>query len=551
MENKKIFLVLLSFILFQLALGQEYNYAFRIDFTDKNNTKYSISKPQTFLSDAAIARRLKLGITISENDFPVNSWYVDSIVKLGGVYHNSSRWLNSAVFFSNAIDFPDQVSGLSFVSGVTIVYINESRKQSNLTDKFTIENHDSVPTDIEYGDAYDQINLCNAQFLHNQGFWGQGMKIAVIDGGFYRADEVECLKPLFKRGGILGTYDFVKNETNVYDDIQHGTSVLSLMAADLEDKLLGTAKEASFWLLRSEDANTEYPIEEENWITAAEWADSAGCNIITSSLGYCTFNANYLDHSYSDMDGKTARSTLGAEAAFARGIFVVVAAGNEGSNNWYYITAPSDGEHVLCVGATDKSGNIAYFSSRGPSYDGRIKPDVCAMGKNTFVANSPTLISKGNGTSYACPLIAGMAACLWQARPNLSNIQLLDYIRNSAQQSNNPDYTYGYGLADMAQALMDIDSVKYHDFCNLNIIGINPTLVMDETTCEFYTPIGETVNLTIYNNLGVEVYRMEQQTMPTSYNSLKINGLKRFPKGLYHLNLKVGNYQKQQSFIRI
>jgi hypothetical protein len=468
-----------------MVFGQDYKYAYRVDFTDKNQSLFSVNRPEEFLSADAIARRMKTNIAITEADLPVNHWYIDSVVNRGGVFHNASKWFNSAVFYTNSGSFADTVASLSFVSDVALVYINNYLKSSKANQKFTIENKTQIPTDIDYGLADRQIKICNGQILHNQGYWGEGIKIAVLDGGFYMADQIPCLQPLFQRGGILGTYDFVQMDTMVFDDMVHGMSVLSLMAADLEGQMIGSGKGASFWLLRSEDGNSEFPIEEENWIAAAEWADSAGCDIITSSLGYSIFDDDRLNHSYQSMDGKTARSTLGAEAAFARGIFVSVSAGNEGGGFWHYITAPSDGEHVLSVGAVDATGTIAGFSGRGPSHDKRVKPDVCGMGDGVYVAYPMEDIGMGSGTSYSCPLVAGLAACLWQARPQLSNQQLLDTIRNSASIANHPDSVYGYGIADFAQALMSVDEQKITDFKKFKLINAYPTVVDDFMRIQF------------------------------------------------------------------
>jgi subtilisin family serine protease len=230
--------------------------------------------------------------------------------------------------------------------------------------------------------------------------------------------------------------------------------VLSTMGGNFPGQLIGTAPKASYWLLRSEDGGSEFLIEEYNWVSAAEYADSVGADVINSSLGYTEFNDPIQNHTYSDLDGDTAPATIGADFAASRGILVVNSLGNEGGSPWYYLSVPSDGDSVMGIGAVDPAGNKAGFSSFGPSYDGRVKPNVSAQGSSTYIADvySTNGFTFGSGTSFSSPILAGMAACLWQANPSQTNMQIKNAIELSGSQANNPDFLLGYGIPDFMMA---------------------------------------------------------------------------------------------------
>jgi subtilisin family serine protease len=291
-----------------------------------------------------------------------------------------------------------------------------------------------------------------ADEMHKRGYFGENIVMAIFDSGFSNADKQTYFKHLFENGQILDTYDFVMNEKSVYEDDDHGRMVLSCIAAWQKGLIVGTAPKAQFYLFRTEDASSEFMIEEYNWLAAAERADSLGVDIISSSLGYSNFDDKTTSYKLSDLDGKTAISTRAAEIASQKGIVVVTSAGNEGARAWGKIIAPADAASVLAIGAVKESGKIAYFSSRGNTADGRIKPDVVAMGLYTTVGSNDSDVTTASGTSFSCPLTAGLVAGFWQANPHLSARQVVEYIRRSGNQYAKPDSVYGYGLVNFLRA---------------------------------------------------------------------------------------------------
>ena len=303
-----------------------------------------------------------------------------------------------------------------------------------------------------YGTSVHQVSQLNGHYFHQKGIKGQGMVIAVLDAGFYNADKLPSLSNLYETGKILGTRDFVNPSSDFYTEHWHGMMVLSTMGGYLPGELIGTAPEASYWLLRTEDAASEYLIEEDNWVAGAEFADSVGADIINSSLGYYEFDDSTMNHTYADMDGKTTRVTRGANMASSKGMLVFSSAGNEARNNWRKIIAPADGDHVIAVGAVDRNRNYASFSSVGPAADGAIKPDLAAMGSGTAVQGIIWDIVARSGTSFASPVLAGMAACLWQANPTVTAKEMARIMMLTGHQAIKPDTLLGYGIPDMQLA---------------------------------------------------------------------------------------------------
>jgi subtilisin family serine protease len=312
-------------------------------------------------------------------------------------------------------------------------------------------------TALDYGRMYNQIHIHNGDYLHNLGFSGQGMTIAIIDAGFYNYLNSPAFDSVRLQGRVLGTWDYVHNEASVNEDATHGAYVFSLLAANRPGIVVGTAPHASYWLLKSEDTDSEYPVEEQNWAVAAEFADSAGVDMISTSLGYADFDNSAFNHSYAQRDGKTAMISIAADLAAKKGILVVVAAGNSGasSGDEKYISCPADADSVLTIGSIDINGNIASSSSWGPNGAGLLKPNVVAVGDNAIIASAtagnPTT---GSGTSYACPNMAGLVACLWQVFPEFGNMQIIDAVQRSASKYANPDFRFGYGIPDFKKAVV-------------------------------------------------------------------------------------------------
>ncbi len=419
--NKKLLFLISAFLFIIHAFAQD---RYAVQLTDKNNSPYSISNPLAYLSQRAIDRRTAQGIAITSHDFPVNPSYVSQIAATGATVINTSRWLNTVTIETSSPAVLAAVNALPFVQQV--YNVGRMADPNKVKDKFVFETpyplaaaskNSSSVLSFNYGPSQNQIAMLGGDILHNQGKTGQGMVIAVIDAGFFNADNMIVFDSLRNDNRLLGTWDFVDHNAQVYDDHAHGTFVTSIMAGNWPGNIVGTAPHASYWLLRSEYAPTETLMEEFYWAAAAEFADSAGADIINSSLGYYEFDNPAQNHTYVDMNGKTTPVSRAAAAAASKGIIVCNSAGNEGASNWNYIIAPADADSIISVGAVDDQMNYAWFSSNGPTSDGRVKPTVAAQGQGTFVADlSNNGVFAGNGTSFSSPVMAGMMACLWQCR---------------------------------------------------------------------------------------------------------------------------------------
>jgi serine protease AprX len=436
-----------------------------VTLKDKKYSEYSLSKPEEFLSERALSRRADQNIKLSEEDLPVSEAYIDSLKNLGLTILGKSKWFNAAIVESSDTLLLDTLGKYSYISGFN--YREPKKKAVSVPNPFirpARELNKTSDESLNYGLSLPQVKFLNGDKLHDMGFRGNGIQIAVIDGGFYGADTIPAFDSLWINGQILGYRDFSHSKIPFFLTHPHGMSVLSTIGSNIPGVLIGTAPAASFYLLKSEIVESESRLEEAYWAIAAEFADSAGADIISSSLGYSSFDEPELSYSYSDMDGKTTLVTRVAEKAFSKGMVVVVSAGNEGNNPWRHITAPSDGPHVLCIGASDTSGTIARFSSRGPSADLRTKPDIIAVGYQARLVNSSGHPGSGNGTSFSAPQVAGMIACLWEAAPEKSNFEIEDAVRRSASHYSSPDDSSGYGVPDFMKALfllkMNVDPAQ-------------------------------------------------------------------------------------------
>jgi hypothetical protein len=489
----------LSVIALTTVNAQQDFVQYAIYFNDKNNSNYNIYHPEEFLSQRAIQRRNRFEISISENDLPVSPSYIAQIKQFGIKIQHSSKWLNAATIKVNSNFNIELISSLPFVKKVQKVYDSQS-ETTKKTNKFATEA--SLQTLTDYGLSENQIKMINADALHDMGYLGQGMVIAVLDAGFNNVQNNSGFAHLFNENRVLGVKDFVTNDGSVYEDHQHGTNVLSVMAADLPGQIIGTAPKAAYWLIRTEDAATETLAEEFNWVVGAEFADSVGVDVINSSLGYTTFDNTLDDHTYQDLDGNTTVITKGANIAASKGILVVNSAGNSGSDSWYYIGAPADGHSVLTIGAVDANGEIAAFSSRGPSYDGRVKPDVCGQGNGTTLLSPTGAVSVGSGTSFSSPLIAGIAACLMQAFPDSSNFKIMEAIRVSAHKYGNPDADYGYGIPNFYRAFLYLAGITLPDYTKDQIFSVGPNPFTDKTILAFYSANAQNIAIKISDVSG-------------------------------------------------
>lgn len=425
-------------------------YKYRVYLKDKKHSEYSVRHPEAFLSDKAIERRKRQGLKIDKTDLPVCAAYLQEIRGTGVNIVHTSKWNNTVVVSCTDTLLMEKVAGLPFVSSVLkVAYYNKDainipfeERTKNLEKVVPFVNYDS------YGPAGGQIEQINGRVLHNLGYKGRNMTIAVIDGGFYNADVIEGLK----NTNIIGIKDFSTPVNDFYATESHGTMVLSCIGANEPYYQIGTAPEASFWLIRSEDGGSEQPVEEDNWAAAIEFADSVGADVVNTSLGYNDFDSCFADVTYSELDGKTHLISRSASMVASKGMILCCSAGNSGDEAWKKITPPGDAKDVLTAGAIDPQGILASFSSIGNTADNRVKPDVVTRGKFAICFNETGGLSGLNGTSFSSPILTGMVACLWQALPDLTTYEIMDIVRKSGDRADEPDNIYGYGIPDFYKA---------------------------------------------------------------------------------------------------
>ena len=502
--KKYLPLLFLSLFFYQKSNAQFSRYIIKLK--DKGSNPFSVTNPAQYLSQRAIDRRTKYNIAIDSTDLPVTPNYIDSIRLAGAVtILNTSKWLNQVAIKTTDAAALAKINSFYFVvSTAPIGSILSTKRIDKKLDAPSIEIVQTTAIQKQllsaesysYGYSNGQVKIHNGDFLHNHGFRGEGMIMAVLDAGFYHYLTLPTFDSMRANNQVLGTWDFVDNETSVNEDHTHGMECLSTIAANLPGVFVGTAPKTSFYLYRTEDVFSEYPIEEQNWAAGLEKADSLGVNISSTSLGYTEFDNPALNHTYSDMNGHTTISARAANFASKKGMLLVVAAGNEGTSAWHYISTPADADSVLAVGAVDTSGNVANFSSYGPSSDGDVKPDVAAVGLNAVVANPSTgLPMFGSGTSFACPNMAGLTTCLWQAFPEINNRGIINAIEASASKANNPDNRIGYGIPDMRKAFV----ILYKKLYNQQALINNCTV-----TLKFAAKTDNTINFILERKLSSE-----------------------------------------------
>jgi serine protease AprX len=519
---------------------------YRVEFTDKSNSPYSLTEPRDFLSERSILRRQKQHIAIDSLDLPVNPAYITQVVSTGAEVLNISKWFNAITIGRADTGTLQKIMKLPFVGSV-------GRKKMPFDQDLQVVPNDKWPKESnepDYGYSARQIMIHKGDKLHAMGYTGAGMQIAVIDAGFDDVDKHEAFRRLWEENRIISYHDFVDPGSLFFRQHTHGKTVLSVIGGYIPGILIGTAPDAGFYLLRSEDAATEYPIEEDNWIAAAEYADSAGADIINTSLGYSTFSDPTKNHTYADMDGHTTRISRAANVAASRGMLVVVSAGNEGSSGWRYISAPADADSVLAVGAIDSLRIVAGFSSHGPSYDGRVKPDVCAMGVKTFGVGSAGYLTGSNGTSFSAPVISGLAACLWQANPRATAMEILSAIKESADRYTQPDTLYGYGIPDFNLANLILKSqVIDKDTARPFTAFPNPF------SSEIYIWLNETgasdFNITLYDFSGRAVYSVHRSTHEYDTFMKACEGLSFLPKGIYLMKIVTDRWHFTESLLKL
>lgn len=534
--SKKLLFIFAILLIREGAFSQTYKYW--IQFTDKNSSPYSISNPSAFLSARAIQRRTKYGIPVQYNDLPPNPAYIDSVIAKGVHLLNRSGWFN-AISINTADTTPlAKIRALPFVKSSKFVLTIKphSPVKKHFEETTTTQSLYAIDT-FNTGNSYTQSHMIGVDCLNNMGFRGKGKRIAQIDARFGVANTLPAFDSLYNRSGILGTWDFVWEDPIVYDDTfnvdNHGQMVLSCMVGNIPGQLMGDAMDADYYLLRTEDINSEFMIEDDNWASAAEYADSAGADVITSSLGYSIFTSDSSSsYTYADMNGKVAVASIAATIAVEKGMIVCVAAGNEGGSPWQYITSPGDADSILTVGAVDPFGNYASFSSTGPTSDHRIKPDVAAMGEFTALASPSGGVTFGNGTSFATPQIAGGCASLWQADSNANCVQIMQAVRQSASQYSHPDSLLGYGIPNFCLAKTIAGGLTDNTIVTC-LSNVYPNPFIGNVTVSFFSSIVQNVNIKMYNTMGQMVNQNNWEVAAGGNTLINMNGLQSLSPGIY------------------
>lgn len=442
------------------SVAQDYYF---VKLTDKANSLYSLANPSAFLSTRAIARRVAHNCAIDSMDLPINSSYISMIQSVGVSIYHCSKWFNAVTV---VVQNPVQLNALLALPCVASVELTWSKPSAGFISRISYRKSILQAAENSYGATLTQTTMLSLQNLHNLGFRGRDMVVAIMDVGFQNVDQITAFDSLRLSGRLLGTHDFVMPGGSVFDQGTHGTMVLSTMAGNLPNQFLGTAPDASYWLFRTEDEEYESRLEIDNWVAALEQADSAGVDVVNTSLGYTEFDDSSQNFTYADLNGRTARNSLAAVYAARRGMLLVNSAGNEGDDSWHYISTPADADSVLTVGSVSANRLISTFSSFGPTADNRIKPDICAMGTNSALINVFGQIAYASGTSFSGPIMAGAATSLWQALPTQTNVALMELIKSHADRYTSPDNQYGFGIPDVWASFNSV--VSNHEVMSRN-----------------------------------------------------------------------------------
>ncbi len=462
---RQLFLLFI-FLVSLTALGSKIKYPgeryliYRFILRDKVATNFSLDHPQRFLSHKSVERRRRQGLAIDSTDLPVCRHYVKQFEVEGAQVLGTSRWHNSVLVRSTDSLLLEQLAQLPIVSGCKCVFISPDSIERPAEVRALVHQEfnkwDSVKND-PLGMARPQIEMLHGDSLHEAGLRGQGMTIAILDGGFQNYDKI----PALRKARIAGVRDFVagplspknrKDPISPLQRIDHGTKVFSALAAQAPEVTMGTATDATYWLLRCEDPSTEQPVEEDYWTMAAEMADSAGVDVINSSLGYYKYDNTLVTYRLQDLDGQTAFISQSAAMLAGKGIVLCNSAGNSGMGQWKKIGVPADAPGILTVGAINKDCGIATFSSIGPTQDGRVKPDVVAQGAPAALITGRGTLVHDMGTSFSTPIVCGLVACLWQGLPGKTAREIIELVRRSSDQYAEPTNIYGYGIPDFWKA---------------------------------------------------------------------------------------------------
>jgi serine protease AprX len=510
-----------------------------VSFTQKD-AHFSTDKPQQFLSDKAIQRRQKFQVALNETDLPVSAIYLDELGKNGFTVLSVSKWLNAAAVLVPLKTDLNKLQQFSFVktalslgkytpapqTGKNRLAINEwltyMESQKATSPK--------IPDGNFYGKSRNQVFMLGTQTLHERGYKGEGIDIAVIDAGFKLADTLPVFNRLRAENRIRATVDFVNHNSDVFDDDDHGLAVLSCMAGYMPNEYIGTAPMAGYYLLRTEIVQSEMPIEEVYWIAAIEYADSVGADLVNSSLGYNEFDDITFNHTYKNLNGKTTLISKAASMAVQKGMVVVVSAGNDGDDDWKFISVPADAEDVITVGGVDATGDYAGFSSIGTSRSKQIKPDIMAQGDNVWVASTRGIFYPGDGTSYSSPIMAGSIACLMQGFPSKTPAQLMNVLHTSGNYYDKPDNYMGYGVPDIQLAFLLLQEDTADAVLDVRMLND------EQIHIAYYSVAPQKIGIRVMNDLGVEVLSETITAKKSGSNRVSLKKIQHFKKGTYSLH---------------
>lgn len=529
-------------LIFQFGLAQ--NQDALVFFADKENVAASLANPLLILTQDAIDRKLLHDVPIDERDVPVNENYIDILKNQPGILvYSKSKWLNAAFVRGPLSDIED-LENLNFVTEVEFMdkTLNPVPTPYPIADKFYIENSNDGRINYDYGAASNQIEMLAGNYLHEQNFTGDGMVVAVLDAGFPNVTTIAAFSDMIAENRLLGTYDFVLRQVPIGGNSNHGTKVLSDMAAISDGVFVGTAPGASYYLFRTEDTASENPVEEAYWVEALERADSLGVDVINTSLGYQAYDNPNYDHSYEDLDGRTTLAARGANIAYEKGMLVVTSAGNSGGG-FTYVGTPADALGTFAVGAVDANGAYASFSSIGPTVDGRIKPEVMAQGAPAAVIDENGAVTFNNGTSLSSPIMAGAIASLWQSRPDARNFQMMQIVKASSSLYNNPTDEMGYGIPNFEDAFNALQILGASEALLDLQFAVYPNPVINTMFISFPLQV-ESAEISIYNVVGSLI---RTARLSPSENSINLSDLN---SGIYIASITANNQTNSFKIIK-
>lgn len=534
-------LLLFTLLVFNFCFSQQDAWVY---FNDKPDAVFYFNNPLQMLTQRSLDRRTIQGIALNNTDVPVSQNYIDQVVASNGItVMAKSKWLNALHIRGSQSDI-QALNSLPFVNRIEFADRNlnlRSSSNSSTNNLQAVNKQLEVLVDYNYGESSNQIQMLNGHLLHQQNYTGQGKMIAVMDAGFPGVDTASPFQRLRDNNQILGGYNFPDRNTSFYTRGSHGTNVLSCMGGYVDNQLVGTAPDAQYYLFITEDVNSENPVEESYWVEAAEMADSLGVDVINTSLGYFTYDNPNYSYTYADMNGTKAFISRGADMAFSKGMICVTSAGNSGNSANPHIATPADASTTLTIGAVDASENYVSFSSIGPSSDGRVKPDVCAKGLSATVSNTSGGITTASGTSFSSPIMAGMVASFWSAVPNMTNAQVVQFVKQSADLYSNPTVFKGYGIPDFQLALNNALSLNSNEMASV-VLYPNPVndklqVILPNNT--------SSAKLFLYNNLGQQVNSyVVDATNATIY-------LESLASGLYFYQIEFANNSAKGKLLKL